>query len=61
MGGTAKIKGKEMDISIIDNKSGCRAIFYYKGKVYTCYANTPKEARIKAELKLKTLKGEALF
>ena len=50
-----------MDISIINDKSGCRAMFYYKGKIYTCYGNTPREARLKAELEIKVLKGEALF
>lgn len=50
-----------MEISIINDKSGCRAMFYYKGHIYTCYGNNPREARLNAELELKSLKGEALF
>ena len=50
-----------MEISIINDKSGCRAMFYYKGHIYTVYADTPREAKKKAELEMLALKGEALL
>lgn len=50
-----------MEISIINDKSGCRAMFYYKGHIYTCYGETPREARIKAQLEITHLKGESLL
>ena len=50
-----------MEISIINDKAGCRAMFYYKGHIYTFYGNTPKEARLKAESEIKVLRGESLF
>ena len=50
-----------MDISIINDKSGCRAMFYFEGHIYTVYGDTPRDAKKKAELQIRALKGEALF
>ena len=50
-----------MDIQIINDKNGCRAMFYYKGHIYTCYGANPREAKLYADVKISQLKGETLF